>query len=206
MWTKRTKLVLAVISRSVGRPRREGRDGPSLPAGVYLYRFNMTPHWHSITGASPDNGRRQRGFPPAVVLFISKKRPVLIDSFFCAHPLNASKTFKSKESHLRRVLYGLHVLSISSDFVSVDRPPHPLFLPPPPTVLSITSTPIVCVVLTRQGINLGAFNACILECIFSERRESLWPSCRLPPPKGHFGSLCPLTLRTCVLLHCECNV
>lgn len=58
-------------------------------------------------------------------------------------------------------------LSSPMIFVSVEFPP------PLSTVLLITSTPIVCVVLTRQRHQLGAFNVCILQCPF-------WAECRCP--------------------------
>lgn len=72
----------------------------------------------------------------------------------------------------------------SSDFVSVDQPPLP---PLPTTVLSITSTPIVCVVLTRQGINW----VLLMPVFWSASLEWREPASesQTPSPKDHFESL-----------------
>lgn len=116
------------------------------------------------------------------------------------------------ESKLQRVLYGCDCMSSSEwEVLSIPVilcqwivPSPPLPLLPPPTVLSITSTPIVCVVLTRQGINWVLLIPAFWSVSF-ERREPM-SSLQTPlPVKGHFESLCSLTLRMC-LLRCECNV
>lgn len=54
MWTKRTKLVLALIIRSVAHPVGKVRPASSTSVGLYLSRFNMTTHWQIITGALPE--------------------------------------------------------------------------------------------------------------------------------------------------------
>lgn len=136
MWTKRTKLVLAVISRSVDHPG--GKVGLTFASwkGGLTFPFNMTPHWHSITGASPDQQRRRRVPPQSY--FLSRKRSQLHWSVarFLRTFSNASKLL-NVESKLWGVLYGRDCMS-SSEWKVLSIPvilcqwiaPLPLPLPP----------------------------------------------------------------------------
>lgn len=96
----------------------------------------------------------------------------------------------------------------SSDFVSMDLPP---------TVLSITSTPIVCVVLTCKGINWVLLMPAFWSASFEQREPASNP--QTPSPKSHFwitlftdiedvssSSLCvQCVIRLFLLLKCSKN-
>lgn len=106
--------------------------------------------------------------------------------------------------HILQFLCGvwLNVLqwmsTIQSNDVCVSRVPHLS------TVLSITSTPIVCCVgpLWHQ---LGDVNVCILQCPFWAESACV-QFAGLLVHEGYSESLCSLTLRMRLLLHCKCNL
>ena len=77
---------------------------------------------------------------------------------------------------------------------------HSLSLPPPPplpTVLSITSTPIVCVVLTRRGINWVLLMPAFWSASFFWAERACVRAADSLHPEGLLESLCSLTLRIC---------
>lgn len=160
----------------------------------------MTPtlaqhHW-SITWQTAE----AKG-PPTVVFFILKKRgggPVALTvTSFSLMPIKFYH--RTPESFCKGVTACPPVNEKSSpvQWFCVSEPPRP----PPPTVLSITSTPIVCVVLTRQGINWVLLMPAFLKCAFWAERACVQFADSLPK-----RPLCSLTLRMCTLLRCECNL
>jgi len=178
MWTKRTKLVLAV-KKTVRRARSQENEGW---ANLSIPVCSVTcPHF---------NKPRATGLEPPELFHLTNqhgRQTVSIFVLFCNPVKYEPLTFergprevlrhlfscppKSSRGHPREISVwanhiDLHVFSCNqaiSGSTSVVQTPHP---PHTHTVLSITSTPIVCVVLTLPRHQLGAFNVCILEWIF----------------------------------------
>lgn len=207
MWTKRTKLVLAVISRSVDHPG--GKVGLIFTSWRVLISCLTWPH----TGIAslehhPTNSGGKWATNSCSFIFKNKNkrqggqlhRQWLV---FCAHSLMPIKFYQQFQRVFIKGVTACPPVNEKSSPVQwfcVSGCWPPPSTPSPHSFVDHIYTHCVCCIDPPRH-QLGAFNACILKCALCAE----WACVQFADPLAS-RPLCSLTLRMCTLLRCECNL